>query len=150
MKRLLAILILTAACTFSAAAAPKKPATKPDAVKPPQGPTDFTGRYERVGDAKTVFLLHVRQTGERAEIDFSAGRADGSGAAPDGTGSGKLNEKDELAFTFQDSFGNKGTGLLAKTKTGFQLTLNAETVAEPRAVKFYGVIVLKRGPDREN
>ena len=81
---------------------------------------------------------------------FSASKADGTGAAPDGTGSGNLNEKNELAFTFEDSLGNKGTAVLAKLKAGFQLTMKAETMADPRAAKFYGVIALKRTVDREN
>ena len=53
-------------------------------------------------------------TGDSAELEFSAGSADGSGAAPDGSGKGQLNEKGELEFTFDDSFGNKGTGAFSK------------------------------------
>ena len=150
MKRLLTLLALTAALALPVAAAPKKPATKPAAEKAPPAAPDFTGRYERAGDAKSVFILHVRQTGDSAEIEFSASKADGTGAAPDGTGSGSLNEKNELAFTFEDSLGNKGTAVLVKIKGSFQLTMKPETVTDPRAVKFYGVIALQRTVDREN
>ena len=150
MKRLLIALALASALAIPAGAAPKKPASRHEAEKVPPGPTDFTGRYERADDAKMVFILHIRQTGERADVDFSASKADGTGAAPEGTGSGRFNEKNELAFTFEDSLGNKGTAVLAKLKTGFQLTMKAENVIDSRAEKFYGVIALKRTVDREN
>ncbi len=146
MKRLLILLALTLA--LPAVAAPKKPATPP-AEKAPQPAPDFTGRYERARDGKSIFILHVRQAGASAEIEFSASKADGSGAAPDGTGTGNLNDKNELEFTFEDSVGNKGTGVLKKTGQSLQLTMKAETVNDPRAVKLYGVIALKRTADRE-
>ena len=151
MKRLLTLLTLTAALTLPLAAAPKKPA-KPAADKPAEEKVapDFTGHYERTGDAKSVFILIIRHTGASAEMEFSAGRADGTGAAPDGSGKGNLNEKGELEFTFDDSFGNKGTAVFKKAGAVFQLTVKAETVTDPRAVKLYGTMTLKRTADREN
>jgi hypothetical protein len=151
MKRLLTLLALTAALVLPVAAAPKKPA-KPAAEKPAEEKVapDFTGHYERTGDAKTVFILIVRHTGASAEMEFSTSRADGTGAAPDGNGKGSLNDKGELEFAFDDSFGNKGTAVLKKTGASFQITIKPETVADPRAVKLYGVIALKKTPDREN
>ncbi len=150
MKRIITLLALAATLALPAGAAPKKPA-KPaeEKAKPAAEKPDFTGRYERTGDAKTVFILHVRQTGDSAELEFSAGNADGSGAAPDGNGSGTMSEKGELDFTFEDSFGNKGTGTLKKTAAGVQVTMKPEKVTEPRAVKFYGIMTLKRTVDRE-
>ena len=150
MKQLITVLALIAAFALPAGAAPKKPAAKPDAEKAPAGPADLTGRYERAGDEKSIFILHIRQNGDRADMDFSASKADGTGAAPEGKGKGALNDKGELEFTFDDSFGNRGTAVMTKTKTGYQLSIKAETVTEPRAVKFYGVIALKRTVDREN
>ena len=151
MKRLLTLLALTAALALPVTAAPKKPA-KADAEKAAAEKVapDFTGHYERAGDAKTVFILIIRHTGATAEMEFSAGRADGTGAAPDGTGKGTLNDKNELEFTFDDSFGNKGTALFKKTAGTYQLTIKADTVADPRAVKLYGTFALKRTADREN
>ena len=151
MQRLITLLALTAALALPAAAAPKKPA-KPAAEKPAAEKVvpDFTGHYEQSADAKTVFILIIRHNGATAEIEFSAGRADGTGAAPDGTGKGTLNDKNELEFTFDDSFGNKGTALFKKTAGTYQLTIKADTVADPRAVKFYGTFALKRTADREN
>ena len=151
MKRLITLLALAAAIVLPAAAAPKKPA-KPAPEKPAEEKVapDFTGRYERTGDPKSVLILHVRHTGDSAEMEFSAGRADGSGAAPDGTGKGRLNDKGELEFTFDDSLGNKGTAVFKKAGAAYQLTIKAETVADARAAKLYGVIALKRTVDREN
>ena len=151
MKHLLTLLILTAALALPVAAAPKKPA-KPAVEKPAEdkGEPDFTGHYERTGDAKSVFILIIRHTGASAEMEFSAGRADGTGATPDGTGKGSLNDKGELEFTFDDSFGNKGTAVFKKAGAAFQLIIKAETVADPRAAKLYGTMTLKRTPDREN
>ena len=151
MKSLLTLLALTAVLTLPVLAAPKKPA-KPAAEKPAEEKVapDFTGHYERTGDPKNIFILIVRHTGGSAEMEFSAGRADGSGAAPDGSGKGKLNETGELEFTFDDSFGNKGTAVFKKAGADFQLTIKAETVADSRVVKLYGVIALKRTADREN
>ena len=151
MKRLLTLLALTAALVLPAAAAPKKPA-KPAVEKPAEEKVapDFTGHYERTGDAKRIFILIVRHTGASAEMEFSAGRADGTGAAPDGSGKGNLNDKGELEFTFDDSFGNKGTAVFKKAGAAFQFIIKPETVADPRAVKLYGTMTLKRTADREN
>ena len=151
MKRLLTLLALTAVLTLSVSAAPKKSeAAAVDKPAAEKTAPDFTGRYERAGETKSVFILHVRQAGTTAEVEFSASKADGSGAAPDGTGVGALNDKGELEFNFEDSFGNKGIATLKKTGKSFQLSMKAETVNEARAVKLYGVIALKRMRDREN
>ena len=151
MKRLLALLTLTAAFALPVAAAPKKPA-KPAEEKPAAEKVapDFTGHYEQSADAKTVFILIIRHNGATAEMEFSAGRADGTGAAPDGNGKGTLNDKGELEFTFDDSFGNKGTAVLKKAGAAFQFVMKTETVADARAAKFYGTLTLKRTADREN
>ena len=151
MKRLLTLLALTAALVLPVAAAPKKPA-KPAEEKPgaEKVAPDFTGHYERTGDAKNVFILIIRHAGATAEMEFSAGRADGTGAAPDGSGKGNLNDKNELEFTFDDSFGNKGTAVFKKAGAAFQLTIKPETVTDPRAAKLYGTMTLKRTADREN
>ena len=151
MQRLITLLALTAALALPAAAAPKKPA-KPAVEKPAAEKTvpDFTGHYEQSADAKTVFILIIRHTGATAEMEFSAGRADGTGAAPDGNGKGTLNEKNEIEFTFDDSFGNKGTAVFRKAGAAYQLIMKADTVADPRAAKFYGTLALKRTADREN
>ena len=149
MKQLVTLCTFAAALLLPAAAAPKEAKEKPVAEKAPAAPTDFTGRYERSGDGRAVFILHVRQKAGKAALEFSASRADGSGAAPEGHGSASLDEKGSLAGTFEDSFGNKGTAVMTKGRGGYRITLKPETVADSRAVKFYGVISLRRTVDRE-
>ena len=61
---------------------------------------DFTGHYELVRSAKTAFAFDVQQNGNSAAISFSAAHQDGSGAAPDGDGKGRLNSRGELEFKF--------------------------------------------------
>jgi hypothetical protein len=151
MKEIAITLILTLALSLTATAAKKKPAAgtpETPAAEAPAKPAvpapDYAGHYERVGEGKTVFVLNVRQTGERVDIEFSAGNADGTGAAPDGTGTGTVNDKGELVVKIEDSFGNKGTATLRKAGNAFQITVKIDTVTDQRAMKFYGVIPLKR------
>jgi hypothetical protein len=107
------------------------------------GTTNYTGHYQ-TPDSKTdwSFSLDVTQTGSKAAVSFSAGMADGSGAAPDGGGDGKIDAKGALRFTFSDSFGNEGTGVLVKGKDGYHLSMNVTKGVEPRAFIFYDEIVL--------
>jgi len=106
---------------------------------------DFTGHYE-LADTKSdhVFSLDVTQTGPKAELSFSASMVDGSGAAPDGEGSGQIDKTLVLRFTFKDSFDNEGTGTLKRDKDGFHLKLDATKVVEPRPLRFYGDVLLKK------
>ncbi len=106
---------------------------------------DFTGHYE-LADAKAdrAFSLDVTQTGLKADLSFSAAMADGSGAAPDGDGSGQVDKTGVLHFTFTDSFENEGSGTLERDKNGFHLTLDATKVVEPRPLRFYGDVLLKK------
>ena len=150
MKQLFTVCAVATALLLPAAGAPKEAKGQPATEKTPAARTDFTGRYERSGDGKTVYILHVRQSAAKAELEFSASRADGAGAAPEGHGSASLDEKGSLAGTFEDSFGNKGTVAMTKVRGSYQITIKPETVADSRAVKFYGVISLKRTVDREN
>jgi hypothetical protein len=106
---------------------------------------DFTGHYELAGDnAEQSFSLDVTQTGSQAVISFSAAMADGSGAAPDGDGKGAVDKSGALVFTFKDSFENEGTGTLTAKKNGYRLTLTMTKVAEPRALRFYGDMLLHK------
>jgi hypothetical protein len=110
---------------------------------------NYTGHYETPA-SKTdwSFSLDVTQTGSKATITFSAGMADGSGAAPDGDGGGKLDAKGALQFTFKDSFDNEGTGTLVAGKNGYQLTMNVTKGVEPRALVFYQEIILIKKSDK--
>lgn len=105
--------------------------------------THYTGHYE-TPTSKTdwSFSLDVTQKGSKATVSFSAGMADGSGAAPDGDGNGKVDAKGALRFTFSDSFGNEGTGVLVAGKDGYHLTMNVTKAVEPRALQFYQDLLL--------
>lgn len=110
---------------------------------------NYTGHYE-LADTKTgtAFSLDLTQTGSKAEFSFSAAMSDGSGAAPDGDGKGHLDKNGVLIFTFSDSFENEGTGTLEHKKDGYRLTLNVTKVAEPRPLRFYGDVLLKKTSDK--
>jgi hypothetical protein len=111
----------------------------------PLAKADFTGHYE-LADAKSdwSFSLDVTQAGTKADISFSAANNDGSGAAPDGDGKGDLDSTGILKFKFTDSFGNAGNATLSATKGGYRLKMNVTTAVEPRALRFYGDVMLKK------
>ena len=105
---------------------------------------NYSGHYELAG-AKTgrTFTLDVKQTNSRAQITFSAAMADGSGAAPDGTGKGSV-EDGVLSFKFEDSFKNEGTATLESMKDGFHLSLTVTKVVDSDPFHFYGTVRLKK------
>jgi hypothetical protein len=105
---------------------------------------DFTGHYELAKKTNSPFALDVQQSGKSAKTSFSAGNADGSGAAPDGDGEGAINAKGELAFKWTDTFDNAGTGTLRREGKLYHLSLKPTKVTDPRAVGFYGEITLKQ------
>jgi hypothetical protein len=108
--------------------------------------TDYTGHYE-LADAKSksdrMFSLEVKQTGHRADVSFSAAMSDGSGAAPDGTGKGHV-EDGVLSFDFTDSFKNEGTCTLESKPDGFHLAITVTKVVDSGPFHFYGNLPLKK------
>lgn len=109
------------------------------------GRSVYAGTYVRThGDAASEFELVVKEGHEGTEISFFASRTDGSGAAPEGTGRGHVESDGVLRFSFEDSFANKGIGSLRKQQDTFLLTLNPQTVEDPRAAQFYGDMQLRR------
>jgi hypothetical protein len=106
--------------------------------------TNYNGHYELAG-AKTsrTFSLEVRQNGSRADVSFSAAMADGSGAAPDGEGKGRI-EDGILLFAFKDSFNNEGTCTLESRKDGYHLSITVAKVVDPGPFHFYGNVLLKK------
>ena len=113
-----------------------------DAAEPKA--VSFAGKYEGVMRGKSAFELEVEKTPDGFTVSFSAANDDGSGAAPDGGGVGKLNARGELEFTFEDSFGNKGRGVLKSDAKGHVLAIDITDVVEPRAIVHYGQRRMKR------
>ncbi len=111
--------------------------------------TNYTGHYETPA-AKTdwSFSLDVTQTGTKATISFSAGMTDGSGAAPDGDGDGKVDTNGALHFTFKDSFDNEGTAILTAGKDGYHLAMTVTKAVDPRALQFYDDLLLLKKSDK--
>jgi hypothetical protein len=111
---------------------------------------NFNGNYELAGNrTDRVFSLEVTQSGTRAKISFSASMADGSGAAPDADGAGKI-AHGVLSFKFKDSFDNEGACKLQyQSATGvYQLDMVVTKVVESPPLHFYGTLLLKKIPDR--
>jgi hypothetical protein len=129
MKRLLALVFLALAVTVHAA----DPAA-----------ASLTGHYELAKKSNSPLSFDVLQKGNAATTSFSAGHADGSGAAPDGDGEGTLNARGELTFKWTDTFDNAGTGTLRHDGKLYHLSLKTTKVVDPRATVFYGEITLKR------
>jgi len=104
----------------------------------------YTGHYE-LADAKAdrSFTLDVKQDKNRADISFSASMADGSGAAPDGTGKGRV-EDGVLSFSFEDSFNNKGTCTLQLKNGLYFLNMTVVKIADISPLHFYGTVSLKK------
>jgi hypothetical protein len=113
------------------------PAAEPKTAK-------LAGKYEAAARGKSFFSLEVQPAAAGFSVSFSAGNEDGSGAAPDGGGAGKLNQRDELEFTFEDSFANKGRGLLKRDGKQFIVTLDLTATEDSRAAVHYGERRLKR------
>ena len=104
---------------------------------------NFSGHYELAeGKSTRSFSLDIKQTRDRAEIAFSAAMADGSGAAPDATGTGHVDDG-TLSFKFKDSFNNEGTATLTSKKDGYHLSLTVTKVVDVSPLHFYGNMLLK-------
>jgi uncharacterized protein YecT (DUF1311 family) len=119
-----------------------------DSINDPALPVpggNYTGHYQRPDNPQGYdFGLEVFQTGNKAHVEFGATKTDGSGAAPVGEGEGQIDDAGVLTFTFEDSFSNKGTGTFALKKKGYWLDLDATQVEDPRCLRLYGEMILRR------
>jgi hypothetical protein len=93
-------------------------------------PPIYNGSYELAGKrTDRDFFLEVRQTGSRAKVNFSASMADGTGAAPDAEGDGRIED-----------------GVLPHG--GYQLDMVVTKMVEAAPLHFYGTLLLKKVSDR--
>jgi hypothetical protein len=108
---------------------------------------EFADRKYLSGQA--VFQMSIEQHGNTASIWFSAGYSDGHGSAPEADGTGKVNGKGLLEFSFKDSEGNAGNGTITRSGDGIIVSLKPTHVSDSRSLVFYREnIHLKRGPKK--
>ena len=88
--------------------------------------------------------MDLTQSGSHVSVSFSAGRADGSGAAPDGGGDGQVDQSNVVHFTFKDSFDNEGTGTVSRKGDVYSIDLEVSQELDSRAAQLYGTFALKR------
>jgi|HubBroStandDraft_4_1064222.scaffolds.fasta_scaffold267923_2 hypothetical protein len=101
-------------------------------------PTDWTGEFKTSVHGGGVFELSLEQQGGAIQLSFNAAYSDGHGAAPDGSGTGKMNPKGTVEFTFEDSFSNTGTGIISRAGKDIIVSMKMTNVVEPRCLPFYG------------
>jgi len=101
---------------------------------------NWAGEYaaENLLNGDAVFQLSIEQTGNAIQISFDAAYADAHGAAPDGGGEAKIAGKNKLAFNWEDSFYNSGTGTITRAGDGVVVSMKTTRVEEPRCLPFYG------------
>lgn len=107
----------------------------------PQAPTK-SAEYES-SDGDVFVRVSTRKEGARMMLEFQSAHASGRGAAPDGWGTGTTIEG-EFRFSYEDSFGNKGSGTLKATGDGAHLDITLHEIADPRCMAFYGSRALQR------
>jgi hypothetical protein len=98
----------------------------------------FDGEYSdrKFLNGHAVFQFSVHQSGKALDVGFDAVYNDGRGAAPDGTGAGKVSGN-HAQFTWKDSFGNAGMGTIVLAERDVVVSMKSIHVAEPRCVVFY-------------
>ena len=104
------------------------------------GPANFAGEFadKNFLNGKGVFQMSLEQAGQDVSIFFSAAHNDGSGAAPEADGRGKVASNGTVEFKWQDSLKNSGTGTLKKEGNDMLVSLKPTHVADSRCLEFYG------------
>jgi hypothetical protein len=100
---------------------------------------NFSGEYadRKFLNGQGVFQMSLEQGGNAVSVWFSAGYNDGHGAAPDATGSGRVNGKGGVDFKFEDSFRNVGTGTIMRSGDDVIISIKPTRVADSRCLEFY-------------
>jgi hypothetical protein len=102
-------------------------------------PENFAGEWaDKNYHGNSVFQLSVEQNGTDVSIVFSANHTDGSGAAPEADGKGKLTGKGRVEFIWSDSFSNAGKGTIRKAGADVIVSIKTTRVADSRCLMFYG------------
>jgi hypothetical protein len=100
---------------------------------------NWAGEYraEKFLNDRAVFQLSIEQSGSSMQVTFDGAYTDGHGAAPEGQGPAKVSGN-TLQFTFEDSFGNTGTGTITRASDDIIVSMKTSHVAEARCLAFYG------------
>jgi hypothetical protein len=101
---------------------------------------NFAGEYadKNFLKARGVFQMSLEQTGNTVSVFFSAAHNDGSGAAPEADGTGKVTSKGTVEFKWEDSFKNTGTGTITRAGEDVLVSIKPIRVADSRCLEFYG------------
>lgn len=104
------------------------------------GPASFAGEYADKSylKGKGVFQMSLEQAGNNVSVFFSAAHSDGSGAAPEADGKGKITNQGTIQFTWSDSFNNSGTGTIKKSGNDVIVSIKTTKVADSHCLQFYG------------
>ena len=100
---------------------------------------NWAGEYvdKKFLNGRAVFQLSIEQSGSAMQVTFDGAYTDGHGAAPEGQGPAKV-FGNTLEFKFEDSFGNAGTGTIARAGDDITVSMKTSRVAERRCLAFYG------------
>jgi hypothetical protein len=101
-------------------------------------PGGFDGEYvdKKFLNGQAVFEFSVQQTGSTLNIAFDAAYSNGSGPAPEATGTGKVSGN-HAQFTWKDSHNNSGTGTIALAGDDVAVSLKATKMSDSRCAPFY-------------
>ena len=85
---------------------------------------NFSGEYadKNLLNGQGVFQMSLQQSGGTVSVWFSVGYNDGHGCGPEATGTGKINAKGTIEFTFLDSYKNGGTGRIGPAGDGITVS----------------------------
>ena len=106
---------------------------------------NLAGDYSRVpNEWDTSFHLSITQRGSEVEFGFSGALRGGKGRPIEGSGKGTVSRAGLLTFSFQDPFGNSGSGTFKKVGSHFLLSIDPTDVKESGLMPFYGTFRMMR------
>ncbi len=110
------------------------------AFNSPSAEPNWAGEYadKNFLNGQAVFELTIEQSGNAVQVSFDAGFFDAHGAAPDGEGPARITGKNKLAFNWEDSFHNLGTGTITRASAGIVVSMKTTHLVESRCLMFYG------------
>ncbi len=91
-----------------------------------------------------IYITVSAEPDGKLSLVLTAEHPDGHGAAPDGSGEGRVDAHGTLRFTYEDSFSNKGDGTFRRAKGGYLLSIHIQDVQDSRCLPFYGEHLLQR------